>query len=51
MDLRLKLLKELGKYQVNIQIGITLRTQMMIPLAPLTRKVRTNGNNVPKRKL
>ena len=48
---RLKLLKELAKYQLNIQTGIILRTLMMIPFAALTGKVWENGNNIPKRKL
>ena len=48
---RLKLLKELAKYQAHIYTGITLRTSMMIPLTTLTGKELTNGNNIPRRKL
>ena len=47
---RLKLLKELTKDQANIQIGVILRTYMIIPLAALTGKVWANRSNIPSRR-
>ena len=47
----LRLLKELAKYQGNIQIGIILsKTYMMMALLALIGKEWTNGNSIPKRK-
>ena len=47
----LNLLKELAKYQGNIQIGIIFsRTYMMMALLALIGKDWTNGNSIPKSK-
>ena len=43
--------KDLAKYQANSQIDIILRTQVLIPLVALIKKVWTNGNNIPRKKL